>query len=82
MNGHEVRKLRERLGLTQTEMGKRLGVRWSTVSRWENGHTPVSEKVAMALTLLTYRHRLEASNPVAKAILKALRPLRAKKGGR
>lgn len=30
--------MRERLGLTQAELGARLGVSQVTVSRWENGH--------------------------------------------
>lgn len=30
--------LRKRLGLTQTEMARRLGVSFVTVNRWENGH--------------------------------------------
>ena len=32
-----LKKLRERLGLTQTEMGHKLGVTLSTYVRWESG---------------------------------------------
>ena len=52
MRSYEVRKIRERLGLSQGALGKRLGKHWSTVSRWENGHTPVPQTVALALKLL------------------------------
>lgn len=32
-----VRELRQLLGLTQEEFGKKIGVSYETVSRWENG---------------------------------------------
>ena len=36
-----IKKLREKLILTQTEFAKILGVSFTTVSRWEKGvHTP------------------------------------------
>ncbi len=34
-----VRDLRERLGLTQTQMAERIGVSFATVNRWENGQS-------------------------------------------
>lgn len=42
-----IRQLRERLGLTQEKLAKRLGVRFQTVNRWERGHaypSPLSLK--------------------------------------
>jgi DNA-binding transcriptional regulator YiaG len=53
VKGNDVRRIRERLALTQTQLGKKLGVHWSAVSRWENGHTPVPQTVALALKLLS-----------------------------
>jgi transcriptional regulator with XRE-family HTH domain len=38
-----VRRARERLGLTQLELGQLLDVHWVTVSRWENGVGELSE---------------------------------------
>lgn len=32
-----VRKLRERLGLTQEKFAAKLGVTFPTINRWENG---------------------------------------------
>jgi len=32
-----IRKLRTKLGLTQEQFAAKVGVTWSTVSRWENG---------------------------------------------
>lgn len=37
-----IRRLRERLGLTQVELASRLGVAFATVNRWENGQTAPS----------------------------------------
>jgi DNA-binding transcriptional regulator YiaG len=34
-----VKRLREKLRLTQVEFAKRLGVTTLTVNRWERGHT-------------------------------------------
>ncbi len=44
-----VRELRRRLGLTQGELGKRVGVAQATVSAWERGRVGASRAV---------RHRL------------------------
>ncbi|MEQ2440824.1 helix-turn-helix domain-containing protein [Solibaculum intestinale] len=35
--GEQVRNMRERLGLSQQEFGKRLGVQAGTVRKWESG---------------------------------------------
>ncbi|HBQ95560.1 MAG TPA: hypothetical protein DD856_11465, partial [Sulfobacillus sp.] len=34
-----IRRLRARLGLSQAELAERLGVAYTSVNRWENGHT-------------------------------------------
>lgn len=36
-----LRYFRRELGLTQTELGRRLGVTQRTISRWETGAEPV-----------------------------------------
>lgn len=33
-----VRRLRERMGLTQEQFAQEVGVTFSTVNQWENGH--------------------------------------------
>ena len=38
MNPDELKKLREKMLLTQEEFGKLIGVSFETVNRWENGH--------------------------------------------
>ena len=46
MTGKELREIRTRLGLTQGELGKRLGVALNTVWRWEYGHRHIPELAA------------------------------------
>lgn len=61
--GEKIRAERKALGLTQTELGEKLGVRKNAVSKWECGRVddiPGSKIKAMAgpvrrLTLLSDR---------------------------
>lgn len=32
-----LRKMRERCGITQTELARRLGIRQNTITQWESG---------------------------------------------
>lgn len=41
MTGLDIASMRERLGLTQTQLASILGVHYVTVSRWETGHYKV-----------------------------------------
>lgn len=56
----EIRELRERLGLTQEQMAARVGVSFTTISRWERGHRPPSPMAAAALA------RIDRRGPVPK----------------
>ncbi len=40
MTGQAIKKLRQRLGLTQSELAERLGVDQATIHRWEKGAKP------------------------------------------
>jgi len=42
MNAAEIKALREALGLSQEQLARDLGVSFTTVSRWEQGHTKPS----------------------------------------
>ena len=46
MMGDELKQLRTRLGMTQDELGQRLGVARVTVARWEIGLRRVPELAA------------------------------------
>lgn len=49
MNPARLRQLRERLGLSQQGLARRLGVARVTVTRWENGTRRPSKVAALAL---------------------------------
>ncbi len=44
-----LRELRERAGLTQQQLGERVGVTWEAVSRWERGAREPSWSNVLAL---------------------------------
>lgn len=48
MEGKELRKRREKLGLTQTALAEILEVKPNTVTRWENGVLSISKTVELA----------------------------------
>ena len=52
MDMDSFRRKRERLGLTQAEMAKRLGKNRITIIRYESGETPVPKAVEMALKVV------------------------------
>lgn len=50
--GDKIKTLRKHLGLTQTELGQKLGVKTNAVSKWECGRVediPMSKVKAMAI---------------------------------
>jgi predicted ATPase/DNA-binding XRE family transcriptional regulator len=50
--GERLRDLRRRLGLSQEQLARRLGVSFATVNRWESGRTQISGKSLAALAEL------------------------------
>ena len=50
--GERLRELRRRLGLSQEQLARRLGVSFATVNRWESGRTQISAKSQAALAEL------------------------------
>jgi len=52
MDKDTFRRKRERLGLTQEEIAKRLGKNRITVIRYESGQTPIPKAVEMAFKLI------------------------------
>ena len=52
MDGDTFRRKRERLGLTQEELAKRLDIARMTIYRYESGEKPIPKVVEMALQLI------------------------------
>lgn len=50
--GERIRKLREERGMTQDELGKKLGVQKSTISMYEHGHREPAIQKLIALSTL------------------------------
>lgn len=46
IKGRTIRKLRERVGESQTEFAKRFGIRQASLSRWELDQSPVKGPAA------------------------------------
>jgi type I restriction enzyme M protein len=61
----ELRAIRKRLELTQTELAERLGVQIRAVQRWEAGDRAISEPVSLLVqTFGAPKHK--HSRPSAK----------------
>ena len=52
MTCKQIRAIRDRLGLTQTELAERVGVARNTVTRWESGTLGIKESAARLLRML------------------------------
>jgi predicted ATPase/DNA-binding CsgD family transcriptional regulator/DNA-binding XRE family transcriptional regulator len=50
--GERLKDLRRRLGLSQEQLARRLGVSFATVNRWESGRTQISARPLAALAEL------------------------------
>ena len=51
MTGEEIRATRARLGLTQAQLGKALGVAKNTIARWERGELRIERPEMLRLSL-------------------------------
>jgi transcriptional regulator with XRE-family HTH domain len=53
----ELKRLRLRLDLTQTELADQLGVARNTVTRWETGARKIAPPIAIAIRAVAQRLR-------------------------
>lgn len=60
LTGAELRKTRLRLGLTQEELAKELGVQRNTVTRWETGARKIAPPVAIAVRAVAGKLKAQA----------------------
>lgn len=57
-----IKKLREKLMLTQTEFADLLGVSFSSVNRWEKGHYEPTMKIKRKIKELSEKLKEEEQN--------------------
>ena len=56
--GEKVKAVRYKLFMSQTDIGKELGVSFSTVNRWERGHYNPNFKAMAAFDKLCKKHNI------------------------
>ncbi len=62
MEGSELRKFREGLGITQDELAKALSVATNTVARWERSERKIPNHLPLSLkTIVEEREKNEKS---------------------
>lgn len=66
MEPQEIIALRKRLGLTQTQLGERLGVGKMAVSHWEHGQCRPAKSVMLLIKLLGLQETAIDSEVVVK----------------
>jgi DNA-binding transcriptional regulator YiaG len=52
MKGAELRRIRKRLGLTQKQMARLIGVAWNSVARWERDEMDMKTPTEKLIRLL------------------------------
>jgi len=52
MTAEQLKAIRKRLALTQEELGERIGVTHSTISKWESGKHPINPTSAKLLGMV------------------------------
>ena len=65
MEKSELKKRRERLGLTQTSFAETIGISANTVSRYETGAMVIPKNMDLILEALEKRHIEELKQPIA-----------------
>ncbi len=64
MKKDELKKRRERLGLTQSVLAETIGVTATTISRYETGSTPIPAHMNLVLEALEKRHIEDMQKPI------------------
>ena len=72
MSPTKLRKLRKRVGLSQEELARRLGVARVTVTRWENGSRRPSKIAELALRNIIEPVHISSWQQLAGAALNEL----------
>lgn len=73
MQGYRIAQLREKIGLSQTELAVKVGTSQKQISKYENGAEPGAEKLALlAQALNTTTDYLMGLTDIAERPLRAL----------
>jgi transcriptional regulator with XRE-family HTH domain len=62
MTGEQLRKRRQKIGLTQAKLAKLLDVAENAVYRWENDVVPISRMVELAFERIEEKIKLQIDN--------------------
>jgi transcriptional regulator with XRE-family HTH domain len=65
MDKNELKKRRERLGLTQTEFAETIGLTATSISRYETGLTAIPKSMELILEALEKRHIEDLQKPIS-----------------
>ncbi len=66
MEKNELKKRRERLGLTQTSFAEMIGISANTVSRYETGTMTIPKYMDLVLEALEARQIKNLQSPIEK----------------
>lgn len=77
MNGSEIRGYRERLKMTQAQLGEALNVARNTIARWERDELQPENPAMLKLALdqLEMQGMLQLKGPMGREIAKRLKLL-------
>lgn len=80
LEGAQLRRERDALGLTQAELGRHLGVRPNTIARWERGELKIEHAGMLRLALRALRAKAarspESRQRITGKVVRAQRPKR------
>ncbi len=65
MEKTELKKRRERIGLTQTSFAETIGISANTVSRYETGAMVIPKNMDLILEALEKRHIEDLKQPIS-----------------
>lgn len=75
-----IKKIRLYLGLNQTEMAKKAGVRFATINRWENGHSKPNRLAEERLFALCEQFNVPAYDFIIEKIKNEVSLIKTEKG--
>ena len=61
-----IRKLRAKMDLSQEALAKKLGVVFSSVNRWENGHNEPTIKIKRKIKELCQRENIDIDSTISE----------------